>query len=404
MTGMVYTVSQINQMLKGKLDGDPAFQDVFVRGEISNFTHHMKTGHFYFTIKDQSASIKAIMFQWNTRRLRFLPQNGMNVILFGNIQLFERDGICQVNCLDMQPDGVGALAIAFEQLKAKLAAQGIFDPAHKRPLPPLPKKIGVVTSKNGAALQDIRQILSRRYPVAELILFPVLVQGENAPESICAGIAAAQNAGLDVLIVGRGGGSLEDLWAFNDERVALAIYNSRVPVISAVGHEVDVTIADLAADLRAPTPSAAAELAVPDRETILASLADVRERLAQAAGRILDANQSRCEALAVRLEKNSPENRCRMLADRLDSLKIRLSQQESLLIERPAARLRQNAAKLEALSPLKVLLRGYAAVFDGKQAVSSVSKLEKGDRVSIRFADGSAEAEILAVSPERNEP
>lgn len=403
MKAAVYTVSQINRSLKGKLDGDPVYQNLFIRGEISNFTHHMKTGHFYFTLKDQSASIKAIMFQWNTKHLRFLPQNGMNVILFGNVQLFERDGICQINCLDMQPDGVGALAIAFEQLKEKLAAQGVFDPAHKRPLPPLPRKIGVVTSKNGAALQDIRQILSRRYPVVELVLIPVLVQGENAPASICAGIAAAQDAGLDLLIVGRGGGSLEDLWAFNDEQVAWAIYRSKIPVISAVGHEVDVTIADLAADLRAPTPSAAAELAVPDRESLLASLADIRARLDRAAVRNLSTNQSAYQALALRLEKNSPESRCRMLSDKLDSLKIRLNQQGERILERPSAELRKQAEKLEALSPLKVLLRGYAAVFEGKKVVSSVSNLEKGSHISIRLADGTAEAEILAVSPERNE-
>lgn len=403
MKAAVYTVSQINRSLKGKLDGDPVYQNLFIRGEISNFTHHMKTGHFYFTLKDQSASIKAIMFQWNTKHLRFLPQNGMNVILFGNVQLFERDGICQINCLDMQPDGVGALAIAFEQLKKKLAAQGVFDPAHKRPIPPLPRKIGVVTSKNGAALQDIRQILSRRYPVVELVLIPVLVQGENAPASICAGIAAAQDAGLDLLIVGRGGGSLEDLWAFNDEQVAWAIYRSKIPVISAVGHEVDVTIADLAADLRAPTPSAAAELAVPDKESILASLADIRARLDRAAVRNLSANQSAYQALALRLEKNSPESRCRMLSDKLDSLKIRLNQQGGRILERPSAELRKQAEKLEALSPLKVLLRGYAAIFEGKKVVSSVSNLEKGSHISIRLADGTAEAEILAVSPERNE-
>lgn len=403
MNAAVYTVSQINRNLKGKLDADPAFQNVFVRGEISNFIHHMKTGHFYFTLKDQSASIKGIMFQWNTRHLRFLPQNGMNVILFGNVQLFERDGICQINCLDMQPDGIGALTVAFEQLKEKLAAQGVFDQSHKRPLPPLPRKIGVVTSKNGAALQDIRQILSRRYPVVELVLIPVLVQGESAPDSICAGIAAAQGAGLDLLIVGRGGGSLEDLWAFNDEKVAWAIYHSKIPVISAVGHEVDVTIADLAADLRAPTPSAAAELAVPDRESILASLTDIRSRLDRAAARNLAANQSQYQTMALRLEKNSPENRCGMLSDKLDSLKIRLKQQGSRILERPSAELLGKAEKLEALSPLKVLLRGYAAVFEGKKVVSAVSSLEKGSRVSIRFADGTAEAEIVAVSPERNE-
>ena len=403
MKAAVYTVSQINRGLKELLDGNQSLKNIFIRGEVSNFTHHMKTGHFYFTLKDGKAAIKAIMFSWNVQHLRFVPQNGMNIIAFGSVQLFERDGICQINCLDMQPDGVGALAVAFEQLKQKLAAQGVFDPAHKRPLPPFPQKIGVVTSKNGAALQDIRQILSRRYPVAELILFPVLVQGEDAPASICGGIAAAQKAGLDILIVGRGGGSLEDLWAFNDERVAWAIYRSRVPVISAVGHEVDITIADLAADLRAPTPSAAAELAVPDKDALLAALAECRERLARAAGSRLNAEKERCRLLAERLEKNSPASRLETLSGRLEELKARLERRGEKLLEMPAASLAHKAAELEALNPLKVLLRGYAAVFAGKEVVTSAGQLAKGRRVTIRFADGEAEAEIRSVSQERNE-
>lgn len=398
----VMTVSDVNRLLKQKLDGDVELTSIFVRGEISNFTHHLKTGHFYFTLKDGRASIKAIMFNWNTRHLRFVPQNGMKAILFGSVQLFERDGICQINCADMQPDGLGALYLALEQRKRRLEAEGIFDPAHKRPLPPLPRRIGVVTSANGAAFQDIRQILSRRYPVAELILIPALVQGEDAPASICAGIALAQSASLDVLIVGRGGGSLEDLWAFNDEEVARAIYRSEVPVISAVGHEVDTTLADLAADLRAPTPSAAAELVAPSRETLLSSLAEVRERLGRAVTARIGELEGQRERLALALDRHSPETRLSALADRLGSLTQRLDRQGSLLTERPLAALRRQEAALEAMNPFKVLLRGYAAVFAGKQLVSSAAQLSAGEQITIRFADGQAEAAVTAVLPERN--
>ena len=398
----ICTVSEINHLLHQKLEDDVMLTSIFIRGEISNFTHHMKTGHFYFTLKDEKASIRAIMFQWNARHLRFLPQNGMNVILFGSVQLFERDGICQINCADMQPDGIGALYLAFEQLRQKLEREGLFDAAHKRPLPPLPRKIGVVTSKNGAALQDIRQIISRRYPVAELIVIPALVQGEGAPESICAGIAAAQMIGLDILIVGRGGGSLEDLWAFNDERVARAIYASEVPVISAVGHEVDVTIADYVADLRAPTPSAAAELAVPDKQTLISMLENTQKRMHKALENKLHIAAEQQNRVRLILEKNSPQNRIAAWKDTHHQLEKRLEQQGKYLTERPRAILRQKEAALEALSPLKVLLRGYAAVFSDGKVISSAEKLVSGERITIRFSDGQAEAIVESVTMERN--
>ncbi len=398
----ICTVSEINHLLHQKLEDDVMLTSIFIRGEISNFTHHMKTGHFYFTLKDEKASIRAIMFQWNARHLRFLPQNGMNVILFGSVQLFERDGICQINCTDMQPDGIGALYLAFEQLRQKLEREGLFDAAHKRPLPPLPRKIGVVTSKNGAALQDIRQIISRRYPVAELIVIPALVQGEGAPESICAGIAAAQMIGLDILIVGRGGGSLEDLWAFNDERVARAIYASEVPVISAVGHEVDVTIADYVADLRAPTPSAAAELAVPDKQTLISMLENTQKRMHKALENKLHIAAEQQNRVRLILEKNSPQNRIAAWKDTHHQLEKRLEQQGKYLTERPRAILRQKEAALEALSPLKVLLRGYAAVFSDGKVISSAEKLVSGERITIQLSDGQAEAIVESVTMERN--
>ncbi|MGI5893542.1 MAG: exodeoxyribonuclease VII large subunit [Candidatus Merdivicinus sp.] len=390
----IHTVSEVNAMLKQKLDEESAFKNIFIRGEISNFTHHMKTGHFYFTLKDRNAAIRAIMFQWNTRHLRFLPQNGMNVILFGNIQLFERDGICQINCMDMQPDGLGALYLAYEQLKQKLEKQGVFDLSHKKPLPALPRRIGVVTSKNGAALQDICQILSRRYPIAELILIPALVQGEDAPASICEAISQAQNASLDVLIVGRGGGSLEDLWAFNDERVAWAIYHSRIPIISAVGHETDHTIADEVADLRAPTPSAAAELVAPSKQSLLDMLQDLQNRMDQSIQQIVIQQQQKYLQFAFALKKNSPENRLASVTERLHQLSARLNRQGSYILEQRHAELKKNVAALEAMNPLKVLLRGYSAVFLDKKVVSSVTQICPGDQLSIQFADGQAEVAV----------
>ncbi|MDD6033144.1 MAG: exodeoxyribonuclease VII large subunit, partial [Oscillospiraceae bacterium] len=222
----ILTVSQVNGHLKQLLDEDVELKSVYIRGEISNFTHHLKSGHFYFTLKDAKCAIKAVMFKWNAAHLRFLPKNGMSVVIFGSVQLYDRDGVCQIYCADMQPDGVGALYAAFEQLKEKLGREGLFDPARKRPLPPFPRRIGVITAKTGAALQDVIHILSRRYPLGELVLIPALVQGENAPASLCEALAQVPRAGVELVIIGRGGGSLEDLWAFNDERVARAIYDS----------------------------------------------------------------------------------------------------------------------------------------------------------------------------------
>lgn len=264
------TVSQLNRYIKAVLSADSNLKGICLKGEISNFTDHKKTGHFYFTLKDNSSSIRAIMFNGYASKVKFAPENGMNVVVSGNVQVFERDGTYQIYCETMEPDGVGALYLAFEQLKEKLAKEGLFAPEHKKPLPAMPMKIGVLTAKTGAALQDIINILSRRYPLATLVLVPTLVQGENAPKSIIHSLKLVQQYDdIDVLILGRGGGSIEDLWAFNDEEVAREIYRCTIPVISAVGHEIDYTIADFAADMRAPTPSAAAELVAPDCSVVL---------------------------------------------------------------------------------------------------------------------------------------
>lgn len=323
----------------------------------------------------------------------------MSVIVFGSVQLYDRDGVCQIYCSDIQPDGVGALYMAFEQLKERLDREGLFDPAHKRPLPPLPRRIGIVTSKNGAALQDVRNILSRRYPIGELLLIPALVQGEGAPESICAGIAQAQTAGLDLLIVGRGGGSLEDLWAFNDERVARAIYASRIPVISAVGHEVDYTIADFAADLRAPTPSAAAELAAPDISGLRETLFEQKRRLDRRIIRRFAESKDLLDQWRHRLQACSPERSLGAVGSRFSELQERLRKQGAQLTARPAAELLRLETALEALSPLRVLSRGYTIIFAENRVVTSVSQLEPGTPVQIKLADGSAEARITAACP-----
>ena len=317
-----YSVSEVNRFIKQIFAAEDILYGLHIRGEISNFVNHVRSGHFYFTLKDQTSSIKCVMFRSNASRLPFLPENGMNVILRGDVQVFERDGVDQVYVADIQPDGTGALYMAYEQLKKKLDEEGLFDPQRKRPLPPYPGTIGVITSKTGAALQDILNILRRRYPVCTVKLFPALVQGEQAPESIIQAFARANRTPLDLVIVGRGGGSLEDLWAFNDEGVARAIAGCRVPVISAVGHEVDYTIADFAADLRAPTPSAAAELAVPELVNLRTMIDNYAEMVYNYTISSLQNGEQQLDSLSTRLTARAPgavlEHSCRNL-ESLDS-------------------------------------------------------------------------------------
>lgn len=390
----VITVSQINKYIGFILKGDKNLQGIMIRGEISNFVRHYRSGHIYFTLKDEESAVKAVMFAQSAARLKFEPEDGMSVIVSGSVGVYERDGVYQIYVNDIVPDGAGAANVALEQLKKKLAKEGIFDQAHKRPLPGMPRKIGVVTSLSGAAVRDVINVLTRRYPLCELYAVNALVQGEGAPESVCRGILRAEAAGCEVIIVGRGGGSSEDLSAFNTEKVAYAVYNCKVPVISAVGHETDFTIADLAADMRAPTPSAAAELAAPSVQNLYDRIDMLERRCEKSVLAQFDKAVDRFTALNARLAAQSPENRLKLGGTKLGELDSRIELAFARYIERQYARLGESAARLDSLSPLKVLSRGYSLVYSGEHLLSGTEKLNVGDEVEIRFGNGGAKAEI----------
>lgn len=383
------SVSQLNRYIKDLISSDYNLKNITLKGEISNFTNHIKTGHFYFTLKDEYSSIRAIMFKGNASKVKFEVENGMNVIVTGSVQVFERDGVYQFYCDTLEPDGIGALYLAFEQLKQKLAAKGLFDEAHKKPIPPMPRKIGIVTSKTGAALQDILNILTRRYPLGTVVLIPALVQGENAPDSIVAGIQRAQlEPDIDVLIVGRGGGSIEDLWAFNDEKVAYAIYDCTIPVISAVGHEIDFTISDFVADLRAPTPSAAAELCAPDIAQLYKQIETLGVYLERYTINNLKARYDNLKAYYQRLVSLSPTNKILQGEQELQTKIQRLQLAMDHILTRAEERYHKDVAMLDALSPLKVLTRGYSITYSQKGLVSSAKEIEKGNQIRTKLKDG----------------
>lgn len=396
---LVLTVSQLNRYVKSRMDADENLYNVFLVGEISNFTNHYKTGHFYFSLKDEEAQIKAVMFRGNAAKVKFRVENGLRVIIRGRVSLYEAAGSYQVFVDDMQPDGAGALQLAFEQLKEKLQSEGLFAEAHKKPIPKYPERIGVITSETGAVIQDILNVLGRRYPLAEVILAPVLVQGEEAPNQLISAVDQFNRlACADVLIIGRGGGSAEDLWTFNDEGLARAVYRSNIPVISAVGHETDFTICDFVADLRAPTPSAAAELAVPNIHELYTQLSVLQTHLQNT---VYGALQTKRQALAFLAGKSVLQNP----SVYFDSLRMRLltvnntfeaSQQR--ILHDAHMRLQENAAKLQSLSPLSVLARGYAvAELPDKTVLQSVAQLQKGDSFFLQFADGKAECVVKEI-------
>ena len=392
------SISQLNEYIRGKLDSDALLNSVAVRGEISNYKVY-PSGHHYFTLKDENASLKCVMFKGNAMRLRFRPDNGVNVIAMGKISVYPRDGVYQLYCTAMVMDGIGDLHAAFEQLKAKLAAQGLFDPAHKKPLPKFPGTIGIITSSAGAAIHDMLRILRKRYPLTQVRLLPVRVQGAEAPGEIAAAIRYANYYQLaDVLIVGRGGGSIEDLWAFNDEQVAYAIYESRIPVISAVGHEPDVTISDYVADLRAATPSNAAELVVQDRQSLEQNLDAMSEAMANAFGRQLKAARQHLNVLSNSAALQTPMGYLQQRQKNLELLQNRLVAAQNQCINRSNQRYIALTAKLDAMSPLKVLTRGYAmAQASDGSVVRSVSQVKSGDQIGISFSDGKITAEVIDV-------
>ena len=392
----ILSITQINEYIQGKMNADPMLAQVAVRGEISNYKCY-PSGHHYFTLKDEASALKCVMFKGNAMGLRFRPANGMKVIALGRISVYPRDGAYQLYCTAMSVDGVGDLYAAFEQLKAKLSAKGLFDPEKKQRLPKYPGVVGVVTSSAGAAVHDILRILRKRYPLAQVKLLPVRVQGAEAPQEIAAAIRYANAHRLaDLLIVGRGGGSLEDLWAFNDEQVAYAIYESKIPIISAVGHEPDVTIADYVADLRAATPSNGAELAVPDREAILQNLDAMSAAMASALNRQLKLATQRLEALAVSPALRSPTAYLDRREKDLSLLKNRLSAAQERTVSASNARFVGCVAKLDAMSPLKVLSRGYAmAQTEGGQLLRSVRQVAPGDEITLSISDGKITASVL---------
>lgn len=444
----VLSVSQLNRSIKMLLERDSQLQDVWVRGEISNFTHH-SSGHMYFTLKDDQSRLKVVMFASYNRFLRFLPKNGTKAIVRGSISAFERDGAYQLYAREMQPDGIGSLYLAFEQLKEKLAAEGLFAAERKRTLPRFPKRVGVVTSPTGAAIRDICTTIRRRYPQADIILAPAIVQGVEAPLSIVRAIHNInRETGIDVLIVGRGGGSIEELWAFNDEQVARAIASSLIPVISAVGHETDVTIADFVADVRAATPTAAAELAVPHYLEWLERVKQLDTRMQRAIRQRMLQERKRLDVLSQSYAMRQPQRRLEEAAQRLDGVQLRMKQSMKQLMRlrreqynrlseqmkryRISEQLNERYAKvmtlrsrldtrmrnqwqqkqlefasrlaqLDALSPLKVMQRGFSLVYSGDQLVKSVNQFASGDELVVRLSDGSATARVERIEREEKE-
>lgn len=397
----IISVSQLNYYVKSLLDNDPHLSGVFVTGEISNLTDHYRSGHIYFSLKDKNSVVRAVMFAGNARNLKFKPEEGMKVIALCRVSLYEATGGYQIYVEDMQPDGIGALTIAFEQLKKKLEEKGIFSEENKKPIPKFPKTVGVITSPTGAAVQDIRNILTRRFPSVDIVLCPVLVQGAGAPAQLINAVNLFNEYDCaDVIIIGRGGGSIEDLWAFNDENLAYAIYASNIPVISAVGHETDFTICDFVSDLRAPTPSAAAELAVPDINEIKQILDSLYERICFSYGSLVSAYNNRLahirqNSLLYKNEVFLERNKYNLEKCETAIINAYQKQTDDILL-----RFKETVARLDVLSPLSILHRGYGVVTKENAVITDAASLSVGDSVDLKFANGGAKCNVLEVIKE----
>ena len=391
----VLSVSQINFYIKSIIENDGSLQFVLVTGEISNLTVHQRSGHIYLSLKDSNSVISAVMFAGNARRLKFRLENGMKVICRGRISVYEPSGRYQLYIEDMQPDGVGALTLAFEQLKKSLAQKGLFDNAHKKPLPKFPKTIGVITSPTGAAVQDITNIIRRRFPSADIVLAPVLVQGESAPEQLVRAVNKFSASKIaDVIIIGRGGGSAEDLWAFNDEQLAYAVYNCETPIISGVGHETDFTICDFVADKRASTPSAAAELAVPDRQELMSYYFKQKQYISAMLDRKIKTAQLRLENQQRRMSASSPKLKAEQLEKQLSAKSEKLTRFMNIYISDKENKLIAAKGKLDGLNPLNVLNRGYAIAEKDEKIITSSKQLKNGDDFTVILSDGKINAKV----------
>ena len=413
------TITELSRYLKGKFESDENLRKVYIKGEISNFKAHTR-GHFYFTLKDETSRISAVMFASNTKVLKFTPVDGMKVLVTGRVTIYEATGGYQIYVEDMLEDGIGNLYVAFEQLKEKLSKEGLFNKEHKRPIRRIPRKIGIVTASTGAAIRDILTTIKRRYPVCETILFPSLVQGSDAASDIVKKIEIANTYDIDTLIVGRGGGSIEDLWPFNEEIVARAIYNSKVPVISAVGHEIDFTIADFVADLRAPTPTAAAELAVPDINTIITYLDTAKTRSYNTLLNIIENNRLKLHKLEDSFVLKRPTAIYEVKEQNLDNLIDKINRIIKVFIDNSKVELfkyqnsyvfnnpeiiykfkKQNLdniiGKLEVLNPMNTLKRGYAIIKKEDSVISSINNLNKDDEIKINVSDGTIDAKVIKV-------
>lgn len=399
MNDKYLTVSQINKYIKYRLDTDENLRTVYLKGEISNFKNHT-SGHLYFTLKDDKSRILAVMFKSSAIKLNFIPKDGSNVLVVGRISLYEANGNYQIYVDEMIEDGVGNLYLEFEKLKKKLGEKGYFDEALKKPIPRFPKRIGVITASTGAAIRDIITTINRRYNLAEIILFPCLVQGENAKEDIVRNIKLADTYDLDTIILGRGGGSIEDLWAFNEEIVADAIYNAKTPIISAVGHEIDFTISDFVSDLRAPTPTAAAELAVPNKQDLLIQLNQYKHRATKSIINILNINKKKLEYLLNSYIIKNPETIYEVKMQKVDLLTEKLLMYSTSILDNKSYRFVSLIEKLEALSPIKTLKRGYSITKADNKIIRDITGIKKGMILTTKLENGIITSEVMEVKNE----